>query len=277
MVNKIVSTEELVKFVDFDKLKKCNAMCMKWSKRFKVKRNKHVSLMMSIMKDVQGYTKKLPVQFRSQFVKDCKIMFYASEIENFLITQFHPMVLCVLKRMRLKIDDSEHYETDGLLAIRMATWGYLAHATNASFTTYVYNSIFNRIRAMRFKNYEKRLRREKSFNIFSFSEYTDIDLTVFYQEEKPEYCDIESEVSKISEICNLTAREAEMLQLLATKEDKMQHWYKNFGKKYDGEVDKLKIRNEIRRLQTKVFFKMKENGLLPQGYLMPRMRSRQIF
>lgn len=274
MKKKIISMEELVKLVDFDKLKKCNAICMKWSKRFKVKRAKHVRLMMAIMKDVQGYTKKLPVQFRSQFVKDCKVMFYANEIEGLMISQFHPMVLCVIKRMHLKIDESEHYESDGLLAIRMATWGYLSHETNASFATYVYNSIFNRIRAVRYKDYEKRLRREKSFSLYSFSDYTNIDLTLFQEAEKPEYCDIESEVAKISEICKLTAREADMLQLLATKEDRIQHWYEGFAKKYDIKFDKLKIRNEARRLQTKVYYKMKENGLLPQDYLMPRMRSR---
>jgi hypothetical protein len=42
--------------------------------------------MVAIMKDVQGYTKKLPVQLAVRFVKDCKVMFYANEIEGFMIS-----------------------------------------------------------------------------------------------------------------------------------------------------------------------------------------------
>ena len=277
MLKKIISTEELCKIVDFDKLKKCNAICMKWSKRFNIKRKEHVYFMINLMKDIESYTSKLPVKFRSQFVKDCKIMFYAAEIEHVLLKQFHPMVLSVMRKMHLKIDEFDHYETDGLMAIRMAAWGYLYHKTNASFVTYIYNSIFGKIRACRYKQYQKRIRRTKKLKIYNFSEHkkcTTIQTTT--QPEKQEYCDVDTEIKKIAEICELTTREAHMLQCFANRENENAFWVENFIKQYDEKVDKLQIRNELRRLQTKVFLRLKKTGMIPSEYMLPRMRSKQV-
>lgn len=273
MPKNILSADELVRFIDFERLKRCNEVCLKWTKSFGIRRARHVAFMNKLMRDVGTYAEMLPEALRGQFAEDCAYMFYAGEIEAFMISQFHPMVISILAGMNLSREESEHHETDGLLAVRMATWGFKKHETNATFVTYVYRSIFNCIRAARRKMHEKRERRQKKVKILNIPDYTKIKVR---QPVRHDYCDIESEIRKVAEVCRLNSRESDMLMCFARREDEKTFWYEGFGKKYKDTVNKMEIRNELRRLQTKVYFRLKESGFVFDGYVMPRMRSKQV-
>ena len=128
--------------VDFERLKKANDTWMKWLKYFGVPQKKYQRFILNIKKSPENFKKDVAVNYRSQFSKDLKTMFYAGEVEEILIKQYHALVLYVLKRMRVAFDRYDEMITDGFLAIRSATWQYRTHKIKASFTTFVHNAIF---------------------------------------------------------------------------------------------------------------------------------------
>lgn len=272
----MLKISELEKLVDFKKLKACNALCLKWSKRFGQKQKNLLLFCVNVMKDIPGHMKKLPVNLRCQFKKDCKVMFYAASVESLLIEQYKFMVKSLLRKNNIPSHLFEHHETDGLVAIRAAVWNYLEHKQKASFTTYVYHSIFNRIRQRRMKDIEKQNRRDHLKIIFNFSDLEpneDRTFEAVSKYSKNESCNIDEHLNQVAKVCQLNDREAYLLQCFANRLDGSKNWYKDYGSKYMKNPCKNTIRNELRRLQTKVFYGMRKNGLLPSDYLMPRMVS----
>ena len=148
---------DINEIVDFEKLKKCNDICFKWSKKFKVKKMYYAKFMWKVFKNPKSFLDRLKPQFHAQFLKDCKNMFYAAEVEEILINQYSAMVVNIMKRMRIQYNNFEDYLNDGYMAIRSAVWQYRTYKIKASFTTYAHRSVFMRIRGILHKQKLKRL------------------------------------------------------------------------------------------------------------------------
>lgn len=271
----MLPASELKKLVDFEKLKSCNAMCLKWSERFGEKRKNLVTFGVRLMKDIKGNMKKLPINLRSQFRKDSKIMFYAASVESILIEQYRPMILNLMKKLKTPTQDFEQSEIEGMLAIRAAVWNYIECEQKASFTTYVYHAINFRIKQRKAKEIERQARRNKLKIIYNFSDL-EKDENSFQPTSKyvDNNCNIEENLAKIAKICQLDECEVYMLQCFANRLNGNHSWYDTYSEKYMKNVRKNRIRNALKRLQTKVYLRMKKNGLLPKEYLMPRMRQK---
>ena len=268
---KMFAPDKIEEFVDFEKLKKCNEICMKWSKQFEVIRNDHVGFCVEMMKDVLSYQNRLPEKYRSEFAKDCETMFYAATVEDILISQYHAMVRNVMRRLAIAIDERDNYETDGLLAIRNAIWGFIEHEAKATFSTYVYNSIFNRIRGIRFKAYEKRMRRGNKFNLIRLSDLDEnfcLDMHATTKKDDNNV-DVDSELDKLAKHCGLSEEESYMLQCFANRVNGQASWYKTFNEKYE-KVCKNTIRVQLRKLQRKILIHMKKNNLIPDNFKIKR-------
>jgi hypothetical protein len=269
----MLSPNKIEEEVDFERLKKCNEICMKWSRQFNVVRNDHVVFCTEMMKDLSSYRDKLPEEYRSEFSKDCQIMFYAAKVENILISQYHAMVHNILRRLVIAIDERDHYETDGLLAIRNAIWGFIEHETKATFSTYVYNSIFNRIRGIRFKEYEKRMRRGNKFNLIRQSDFDEkfhLDMhAITKDKDNDNFINLENELDELAKKCSLSEEESYMLQCFANRINGQSAWYQTFNEKYQN-VCKKTIRNQLRKLQRKIFIHMKKNNLIPNSFKIKR-------
>ena len=70
--------------VDFEKLRQTNDLCHKWADRFGISSNKFMKFIINAKSNYEFYKNKLAIKYRSQFSKDCKVMFYAAEIEDVL-------------------------------------------------------------------------------------------------------------------------------------------------------------------------------------------------
>ena len=166
------------KYVDFEKLKDCNGVCYKWGQRFKVIKRDYMRLLIYIHKNPEAYKVKLEKKYRSQFSKDVKTMFYAAQIEEILVKQYHGMIYKIFKVLRIPIDLYESMEIDGMMAIRTAIWNYRHHKANASFSTFCYNNIFMRIQGAYGKIKSKKARRAKYFRITNESDLQDFDWSI---------------------------------------------------------------------------------------------------
>ena len=142
--------------------------------------------------------------------------------------------------------------------------------------SYVYNAIFNRIRARRFKNYEKRVRHESKFSTLSLHdvlEKSDVESFCLPSKHGSIDFDLSHEINRVAKTCKLTEKEKDMLLCFTSRFENKKHWYKEFSLRHTISC-KRTIRNELRRLQTKVFYGMKNSGLLPTDFVMPRMKDK---
>ena len=260
--------------VDFEKLKKCNDRCFYWSKRLRIERRDYMKFILKIHKDNKSILEKLKSKYHQQYLEDCKTMFYASQVEDLLLEQYHAMIFSIMKKMRVDPFKKEYYLTDGFLAIRSATWQYRTYKVKASFSTFVHKAIFLRIKGQLHRESEKKERRKN----FHLSYESDIDteafnLNGFPSKQLPEYFNYNQDIGNILKDSGLSERENCILQsYINRKVDSL--WYEDYRKRFLNEKTKRpfsrqSIYNQLLAAQTKVMESMMQKNILPDNFKIP--------
>lgn len=272
--------KDIESLVDFEKLKKCNAICYKWCGRFKVKKLHYMRFMYSIFKNPEQHVDKLPNKHKKQFIEDCKTMFYAAEIEDILIKQYNPMIFNIMKRMRINCDKYDDYVTDGMMAIRSAVWQYRTYKIKASFTTYAYRAIFMRLRGILHKESLKKLiKGEFKLNYVGDFENEDFKLENcgHFKDYSANMEDINFEIDKIIIGCSLSDQEAMVLRSFVNRTVDVSVWYIDYRKKYINKqsnkpFSRQTIYNHLFAVHEKVLFYLQNKGIATEDYVPPKTR-----
>jgi hypothetical protein len=261
--------------VNFEKLKKCNDLCHKWANRLNIPDRKYLKFIYRSYKNPLIHLKNLEIRYRCQFVKDCKIMFYAAEVEEILIKQYHGMVMKIISSMRVASENFEDFITEGYNGIRSAAWQYRTHKIKASFTTFVFKAIFYRIKG---KLHKDRLRRKKNENI-------KVVLSVDLQnnQEDMEMCfgvkdcaaNMDNPMDKVEEIikkCSLTNQEAMLLRCYVNRKVDAPLWNLEYKKKYlniktNKQITKQSVLNHLNTIRGKIYDYMKKSDMLPEWFV----------
>jgi hypothetical protein len=266
--------DDIKKLVDFEKLKKCNDICHKWSTRFGIGKREYMRFMYNIFKNPESVKNQLEVKYRSQFTKDCKVMFYAAEVENALIKQYHAMIFNIMKKFRIDQNDFDEYVTDGFMAIRAATWQYRTYKVKASFTTYAHRAIFMRIKGKLCKEKEKRDRRH-NLRISFESDYDEGSFNINNHVNCKQYSDsereLESDIENVIIQNKLNDQEAMMLRSFANHKMDNGRWYDEYRKKYINEkiglpYSRQAIYNQLEILHKKLLKFFEKNDMLPKNF-----------
>lgn len=270
--------DDIESIVDFEKLKKCNDLCHKWSLRLKIERKKYMKFMYIIFKNPELFKEKIQVNYRSQFSKDCKTMFYAAEIENVLLQQYHAMIFNIMKKFRIDPNNFDEYITEGFMAVRASVWQYRTYKIKASFTTYAHRSIFMRIKGKLCKDKEKRDRRG-NLKISCESDYDKSSFSIDTHHNCKQYAlteDTELDVENVIIQSKLSNQEAMMIRSFANHKIDSGRWYDEYRKKYINEktgkpYSRQAIYNKLDILHRKLFDFFKENNMLPEKFDIDRI------
>lgn len=260
--------------VDFEKLRESNSILHKWTQRLNISKRDYMKTVHQMFKNPKAFKTKFEVRFRSQFTKDCAVMFYASTVENTLCEQYSAMVANII-RGRFKIRDDDFFENhfnDGLMAIRAATWQFRKHKSKASFNTFVHHAIFMRIKGTLCKNSDKAKRRMGYAKVYRFSDYP--ETTKFDNVGEEYYPDdsvaFEKQISMIIREAGLSEQEQFMLSsYINRKVDNI--WYDDYRKKYrnvkmNKQYSRQSIHNQLLAVQNKVLEFMKYKKLVDDDF-----------
>jgi hypothetical protein len=263
----MMTKKELEKVVDFARLKKANGLLLKWAVRFDICKNKFVRWVSSLNANAEEHKNKLPINMRSAFVKDCKVMFYASEIQSILVEQYSQMVHQTLSKIRIPQDTNQYDEfyNEGLLAIVYASWSFRQTKSKCSFTTFVFNTINMRLKGNKFKDYKKAKRRsdkvaiyteaekDENFNLAEMSPVKDSEPEIFVEP-------VNKVVDRLIEVANLDEADAFMLRAYANRKEIVDKtlWHTEFTEKYAhtfmfGRVTKQGLQQRMKRLQKRLW------------------------
>jgi len=260
--------ENIEKHVDFERLKYCNGICQKWGQRFKTKKNEYMRTLIYIHKNPEKYKSILEQKYRSQFSKDVKHMFYAAEIEEILIKQYHAMIFKVFKVLRIPNELYETMEIDGMIAIRSAIWNYRHHESKASFSTFCYNSILMRISGGYGKIKQKRARNAKRMIIMNESDLQDFNWSIY----EKKYSNIETdtlaqELENIIQKCKLNEQEGMLIRLYALRNDP-KDWHRVYREKYKNPMfngkplSRQSVLNHLAAVQKKIYMYLRRSDNL---------------
>lgn len=276
--------ENITEIVDFERLRRSNDICWKWAQRFGATQHDFIRFAVRMRNDLEGLKKRLEVRFRCQFVKDCKVMFYAVEVEEILVNQYTAMIFSILRRLKVPSNEHEELITEGLVAIRNATWHFRnVKGAKASFTTFCFNSIMLRIRGLRLKEYQKRQRREGIVfvnNASDMSENFNFNLFSKDYSQNLEENNQAAEFDNILELCKLTEKETFLIRSFMSRfqgdsEQRVEgRWYDKFTEKYPNpklnkNYSRQGVYNQLVRVQMKILYIMKKHNKVDQNYELP--------
>jgi len=259
--------------VDFERLRKSNDLCQKWAKRFKIKKNFYVGFITKLHKDPNSFLSKVSSRYKNQYIKDCNAMFYAAEVEELLLEQFAPMIIYVFKRLRVSYDLHDELTTWGYLAIRSAVWQFRSHESNASFQTFVFNSIYMRIKGVLHKMSKKT--KSRKYKIYYESEIVKQNCEIEFLGMSKDYSknleNISEQVKEIAKKCCLTEQETLLLMLFVNKRKDEPVWYGEYRKKYINEKTKKQlsrqsIHNHLKIVHDKVLNYFKQIKFVSEDY-----------
>ena len=271
--------KNIKELIDFDKLRECNTICHKWARRLKIARRDYMKIMHGIYKDKESYKSLIEPKYRSQFTKDCEIMFYAPEVEGLMCEQYSAMVVNIItKKFRINNEELvEQFFTDGMMAIRAATWQYRKHESKATFTTFVHRAIMMRIKGAAIKRSEKIKRRTKRAIVKNFSDYSeDINFDNIAKSYTSENCSYEKQICEIIRDTGLSEQEEFVIRsYMNRKVDCL--WYADYVKKYRNEklnkqFSRQTIYNHLLAVQTKIMKHLKEKNMIDQNFIVPLYR-----
>ena len=227
--------------VDFERLKKANGICLKWADRLKVSKNSYIKFCVKLMTNFKERRTLFPPSYWAQLAKDRKVMFYAAEVEDVLVRQYHAMIFRIFKVLRIPPEVQPDLETEGMMAIRSAVWHFRNHKGNATFTTFCYNAIFMRVRGFYGKMKKNMARRCQTFHVFSES---DIDNEVRFEQlighEDEVYREtgtLEQELAKVLALANLNENEQELITAYINRHGNPA-WSRNYRHKVGSPVNK---------------------------------------
>jgi hypothetical protein len=277
--------DNINQIVDFVRLRRCNDLCWKWAQRLGVKQHDYIRFAVRMRNDLEGLKNQLEVRYRCQFVKDCKVMFYAMEVEEILVKQYTAMIFSIYRRLRIPQNEHEELITEGLVAIRNAVWHFRnISGAKASFTTFCYNSIMLRIRGIRIKDYRKRQRRDNLAymnNSSDMSEKFSFDVFPKDYSQNLEEFNPSSEIDSILELCKLTEKEIYLIRSFMSRfqcgnfENRPDgHWYDNFIQKFPNprfntNYSRQGVYNQLVRVQMKILYIMKKHKKVDQKFELP--------
>jgi hypothetical protein len=254
--------------VDFDRLKKANGICLKWATRLKIMKNDYIRFCVRMMKDFEGHKKRFEPRFWSQLSKDRKVMFYAAEIEDIIVRQYHAMIFRIFKILHIPVEVQPELETEGMMAVRSAVWHFREHKGKATFTTFCYNNIMMRVKGVYGKMRRNNAMRMKKFHIYSES---DIDVNVRFDRligaEDAEYSEtgtIEQELARLFALCNLTENEKDLINAYINRHSNPT-WSKAYRHKIgspkgDRPLSKQATHMHLDRVQRKIFNVLQKIG-----------------
>lgn len=274
--------DDINQIVDFTRLRRCNDLCWKWTQRLGVKKQHYLRFAVRMRNDLEGLKNQLEVRYRCQFVKDCKVMFYAMEVEEILVKQYTAMIFSIYRRLRIPQNEYEELITEGLVAIRNAAWHFRnISGAKASFTTFCYNSIMLRIRGIRIKDYKKRQRMGHINNLSDMSENFSFDIFSKDYSQNLEEFNPSCEIDSILKLCELTEKETHLIRSFMSRfqgghfEDRPDgHWYDNFIQKFpnprfNANYSRQGVYNQLVRVQMKILYIMKKHKKVDQKFELP--------
>lgn len=261
--------------VDFYRLQKANDLLLKWSKREKVNKNIFVRWCLQTYSNLDQYKKKLPVNMRSAFAKDAKLMFYAMDVEEILIKQYTQMIWFMIRKINVKEEFHDDMYSLGLQCIRNSIWQYRNHKTKCSFTTWVHNSLFLRIKG----NYNKQLKKKinKKRYIYNISDYSDELIMDDFSDNHNYFMeafdseDAANSYSKMIQAANLSESELFMLESFMKRHDRIymenkKSWHEEYADRYQsstGKITREAIRQRLMKLLRKCWIAWHSSKNLP--------------
>ncbi len=269
---KIVNKTDYLALADFEKLRKANDLINKWYHRFKITQKYFMPFLCDIQKNYQKYYDLLPAKYKASFKKDYPNMFYAAEVENALVEQFVPMVISILKRLKVEEYYQEILYLDGLLSVRNSVWKFQTHKAKASFFSFAYNGCMSRIWSRRIKLREEYQAKRKKVGIYNESDYGTFSIhkNLDPRTRTPEdilISKFDYDIDGLFSRAGLTDEEVELIELYMKRKDiGCENWvsaYRQNNRKEDGtEMSRQAIDNKIVHIQYKLWkLYSHENGL----------------
>lgn len=255
-----------IEFVCYEKLKKANAKLHKWAKHFGITIHKKIEFYIDLYKNKEKYYAELPVEKRSQFSKDHKVMFYALQVENAVIKQYYNTILHMIRKFKITTDKVDHFRDAGLYSIRNSIWCFTNHKSKVSFMTFCYNGLFLRFRSEGYKINLKRQRKKYKHFIFA----TDIvdskrtnffDLATDKKVKSVEEIAIDKEhdhtIAEIFMKANLDEDELYVIKSYMERDNLNTTWNSDcieyFKNKYNRSFSKQAIHNKLFKIQRKLW------------------------
>jgi hypothetical protein len=262
---------ELAKVIDFKKLKKANSLLFKWAQRFGISKNKFVRWAIALPKNYDEHKKLLPIPLRSAFSKEKNVMFYAGQVQSILVDQYSQMIHKILKYINIS-KCNEKYEdmySEGLIAIMYATWSYRNVGNKCSFTTFCYNTLFMRLRGIKFKEYKKEKRRGDKVNIYfesDRSEQLSLSDHAAKQIDPIDFVEpVDIVLNKLIYAANLDEADAFLIKAFSNRKERLEKgvWYKEFSEKFThtfklNRITKQGLQQRVKRIHAKIWFHYKK-------------------
>lgn len=259
--------EDIKKLVDFNKLRKSNDLGKKWADRLDIGVNFYLQYMIDLKKNYEKYKNKLEHKFRSQFSKDYRKMWYALEVEDILIRQYEPCIYKIALKFCKDESKMDEYISLGMRTVRQSVWQYRTHKFKASFFTFVYNGLFQRLRGFRSKQL-KVLKGRKKFVVFNEADLKSGDgKNVFNLENRPEkekphvFEDekiwYENMIKTVIDGSVLSSEEKVLINMYMQRNDEHPDWcqkFRNLYPKQDGKImSRQGVHNKLREIQKKMW------------------------
>lgn len=256
---------------DFCRLRKANDLLLKWSLRFSVHKYDFLRFCFKLQSEMEFKKLQLPVNMRGQFAKDCKSMFYASEIEEALVSQYIPMIHSIVKKFSVLPDQYEDHISEGLMAVRCAVWHFRTHKNKATFITFCHSSISKRIKWYRSKIFKKSSRRNSKCKIVLTSDLPsemNIDAIKLTNEEYHENVFCSNIIDGLIKACGLSDEDKFLIESYIKREDLSECWYRKYNETYTPKT-RQGIHYQLNKIQQRVFRVMRKSDLIPEGYTIP--------
>jgi hypothetical protein len=208
---------------------------------------------------------------RSAFSKDFKTMFYASEVQDILVTQYSQMVHKVLNYIYIK-PGTENYDgmyNEGLLSIVYSTWSFRNVKAKCSFSTFCYNTLFMRLRGIKFKEYKKEKRRGDKVNIYfesDRSEQLSLSDHAAKQIDPIDFVEpVDIVLNKLIYAANLDEADAFIIKAFSNRNERLEKgvWYKEFSERFThtfklNRITKQGLQQRVKRIHAKLWFHYKK-------------------
>ena len=228
---------------DFAKLIAANILCLKWADHFKKGKKKYHIFVNELRNNATPYMELLSPTKKKEFEKDLKVMFYAAEIENELITQFIPIIFYVCRRFNIfKPERVQEIYDQGLVSLRHSVWryskdvctfktfasngllgyigGYLSHEKNAK--TFKKNQIYINIKPLNLEN-----KNSQDFDCHPISKFESAETLLERKEDEITF-------DYLARKANLTEEEIVLLTIYMERDYVPENftWRKIYMKKY---------------------------------------------
>ena len=248
--------------VDFDRLIASNKLGHGWSKHFDVSGNRYMSFIIDINKHPHVYLNRLDADERDRLQSDLSSMFYAFEVEEYLVSKFYYTIFSVLKRMKISSTRFDDYISCAMLAIRTSIWTY--RMTSIKFSNYVYNGVYQRILGILTREAESRKKlKKRKITVCNLSDLTggDKDKEDWYEKaaevvDKPFFDEAELNMDDIICKAKLSKQEVELIQFYMMKDQGVHGWSKMYRehvmKMYDVKLSKQGTANRLKNVQGKI-------------------------